>query len=165
MLDMGFEKEVRAIISGTMAGRQTVMFSATWPTSIQKLSREFLNDAVKVVVGSEDLGANQNITQLVEVLKDPAMKERRLCELLAKYHKTRKNRILVFALYKKEAAYLESSLTRKGWNCVSIHGDMNQRARNDSFSKFKSGEIPLLIATDVAARVRPPLELCLMIAR
>jgi ATP-dependent RNA helicase DBP3 len=72
---------------------------------------------------------------------------------LQQYHKSRKNRVLIFALYKKEAARLEQFLDRNGWKCIAIHGDMQQSERSANFYKFKSGEIPLLIATDVAARV------------
>jgi ATP-dependent RNA helicase DBP3 len=98
------------------------------------------------------LGANANITQIVEVL-EPHEKEAKLLKLLNSYHRTRKNLILVFCLYKKEAARLEQYLQRQGWNCVAIHGDMKQNERTQSFTKFRSGEVPLLIATDVAARV------------
>lgn len=153
MLDMGFEAEVRAILGMTSKQRQTLMFSATWPNSIRKLAQEFLREPVKVTVGSPDLGANQNIKQIVEVLSDGRDKEQKLIELLNKYHSSRKNRILVFALYKKEAARLESMLQKRGWNCAAIHGDMSQHERNTNFAQFKSGQVPLLIATDVAARV------------
>ncbi len=117
------------------------------------MAHEFLRQPVKVTVGSEDLTANQNITQIVEVV-DQYEKENKVIQLLNKYHSSRKNRVLVFALYKKEAARLEQILQRRGWNCTAIHGDMSQPARNNSFSKFRNGECPLLIATDVAARVR-----------
>jgi len=157
MLDLGFEDEVRRILSMTVAKgkRQTLMFSATWPTSIQKLAHEFLHEPVRVTVGSPDLTANQKITQIVEVLHEPRDKETKLLALLKKYHASRKNRILIFALYKKEAARLETVLKQRGWSCVAIHGDMAQNQRNASFAEFKSGNIPLLIATDVAARVSP----------
>lgn len=152
MLDLGFEKEVRKIIKAANSARRVVMFSATWPTSIQDLASEFLSSAVKVTVGSEDLSANGNIRQIVEVI-DPYEKEKRLLQLLNEYHgKTRKNRVLVFCLYKKEAARVEQFLQRNRWNCIAIHGDMKQNERNQSFYAFKNGEIPLLIATDVAAR-------------
>merc|ERR1712173_276117 len=73
-------------------------------------------------------------------------------ELLNKYHSSRKNRILIFVLYKKEAARLETNLKRSGWKGSSIHGDKSQDARTQAVEQFKSGEVPLLVATDVAAR-------------
>jgi ATP-dependent RNA helicase DBP3 len=156
MLDLGFEADIRKIIGDIgcpAAKRQTVMFSATWPDSIKKIAAEFLNNPVKVTIGSEDLTANHMITQTVEVIDGaPMVKDKRLLELLAKYHGGRKNRVLVFVLYKKEAARVEEMLNRKGWAAKAIHGDKGQNERTDAVAKFKSGATPLLIATDVAAR-------------
>ncbi|XP_047981128.1 DEAD-box ATP-dependent RNA helicase 5 isoform X1 [Salvia hispanica] len=152
MLDMGFEPEVRSILSQTCSVRQMVMFSATWPPAVHQLAQEFMDpNPVKVVVGSEDLAANHDVMQIVEVLDERARDER-LQNLLEKYHKSRKNRVLVFVLYKKEASRVESMLHRRGWKAVSISGDKAQSARTQALSQFKDGSCPLLIATDVAAR-------------
>lgn len=151
MLDEGFEKDIRKIIGATHLERQIAMFSATWPQSIQKLAHEFLTDPVKVTIGSDDLAASQNVTQLVEVIEDRA-RDARVHTLLQKYHSSRKNRVLLFVLYKKEADRVERMLQQKGWTCVAIHGDRNQAQRTEAVEQFKSGKIPLLIATDVAAR-------------
>ena len=106
MLDMGFEKDVRAIIGMTPAARTTVMFTATWPQEIRALAEEFLRDPVRVSIGSQDLTANHQITQHVEVI-EPSEKEKRLPQLLAKYAKELKGqgggkggaaRVIVFAL-------------------------------------------------------------------
>jgi ATP-dependent RNA helicase DBP3 len=86
----------------------------------------------------------------VQVL-DPNQKEQRLLELLKEYHHGN-NRILIFALYKKEATRLEGFLKRHGYKVGGIHGDMSQDARTRSLEQFKSATCPLLIATDVAAR-------------
>ncbi|XP_027081447.1 DEAD-box ATP-dependent RNA helicase 5 [Coffea arabica] len=152
MLDLGFEPEVRAILSQTCSARQMLMFSATWPLPVHKLAQEFMDpNPVKVVVGSEDLAANHDVMQIVEVLDDRARDER-LTNLLEKYHKSRRNRVLVFVLYKKEASRVENMLQRRGWKVVSISGDKAQNARNQALSLFKEGSSPLMIATDVAAR-------------
>lgn len=152
MLDMGFEPEVRAILNQTNSVRQMLMFSATWPVSVHQLAQEFMDpNPVKVVVGSEDLAANHDVMQIVEVLEDRARDER-LVTLLDKYHKSRSNRVLVFVLYKKEASRVETMLQRRGWKVVSISGDKAQHARTHALSLFKDGSCPLLIATDVAAR-------------
>ena len=105
MLDAGFEDAIKKIINKLPPKRQTVMFSATWPNSIQKMASTYLTDPYKITVGSTDLSANSSIEQRVEVL-DPTQKESRLLSLLKDYHKSRSNRILIFALYKKEAARL-----------------------------------------------------------
>eukprot|EP01018_Ginkgo_biloba_P005209 Gb_05961 [translate_table: standard] len=152
MLDLGFEPEVRAILSQTSASRQMVMFSATWPLGVHQLAKEFMDaNPIKVVVGSQDLAANHDVMQIVEVLDDRARDER-LVSLLEKYHKSRRNRVLVFVLYKKEAVRVESMLQRRGWNVVAVHGDKSQHDRTKSVTLFKDGECPLMIATDVAAR-------------
>lgn len=152
MLDFGFEEAIRKIVSYLpVENRQTVMFSATWPTTIQAMASNFLSNPVHVTVGSLELSANTSIEQRVEVL-DPYAKESRLLALLKNYHSSRKNRILIFALYKKEAARLEAFLKRNGYKVAAIHGDLVQSQRTAAIEGFKSGQIPLLIATDVAAR-------------
>ncbi|KAJ3157209.1 RNA-dependent ATPase [Geranomyces variabilis] len=153
MLDLGFEVAIKKIITHLTypQQRQTVMFSATWPQAIQKIANQYLINAVKVTVGSTDLSANKSIEQRVEVI-DPYAKESRLLELLKLYHKSRTNRILIFALYKKEAARLEQFLQRNGFTVAAIHGDLTQQQRTAALDGFRSGKIPLLVATDVAAR-------------
>ncbi|GMH22581.1 hypothetical protein Nepgr_024424 [Nepenthes gracilis] len=152
MLDQGFEPAVRSILSQACSARQMVMFSATWPTPVQQLAQEFMDpNPVKVVVGSEDLSANHDVMQIVEVIDDRS-RDKRLVDLLEKYHKSQKNRVLVFVLYKKEAPMVENMLRGRGWKVVSIHGDKDQHARTSALSLFKNGSCPLLIATDVAAR-------------
>lgn len=103
MLDLGFEQDIIKIVAmiPEKATRQTLMFSATWPMSIQKLSGKYLNSPARITVGSTDLSANTSITQHVEVI-DNMQKDKRLLELLKLYHSSRTNRVLVFCLYKKE---------------------------------------------------------------
>jgi len=151
MLDLGFEKDIRSIIDMTPKTRQTLMFSATWPKDVQKLAAQFLNNPLKVTIGSDELSANKNVTQLVEVI-EPLARDERLIQLLSNYHKSRKNKVLVFVLYKKEATRVENFLRRRGWANCSIHGDKNQSQRLEALASFTSGTVPLLIATDVAAR-------------
>ncbi|KAK3121982.1 hypothetical protein QOZ80_8BG0663570 [Eleusine coracana subsp. coracana] len=150
MLDLGFEPEVREILSQTSSVRQMVMFSATWPLAVHKLAQEFMDpNPIKVVIGSEDLAANHDVMQIVEVLEDRA-RDSRLLALLEKYHTSR--RTLVFVLYKKEAARVEAMLQRRGLKAVSVHGDKAQHDRTKALSLFKEGKCPLMIATDVASR-------------
>jgi len=73
-------------------------------------------------------------------------------ELLNKYHSTRRNRILIFVLYKKEASRVESMLRGRGWRVNAIHGDNSQDRRTAALEAFKYATVPLLVATDVAAR-------------
>ena len=152
MLDLGFEKDIRAIVGETSKARQTLMFSATWPESVEKLAAEFLSKTshVRVTIGSTTLAASHTVKQIVEVLK-PEERDRRLLSILKNYHRDG-NRILIFVLYKKEAPRVESMLARSGLRCIGISGDKSQADRNRAVEQFKSGETPLLVATDVAAR-------------
>jgi ATP-dependent RNA helicase DBP3 len=151
MLDLGFEPHIRKIAEGIRSDRQTLMFSATWPPAIRKLASEFLAHPARVIIGSQDLAASHSVTQIVEVV-DGATRDGKLEDLLKKYHKSRTNRIIVFVLYKKEAARVETMLQRKGWKAAAVHGDISQEKRSAAVDSFKSGEMPLLVATDVAAR-------------
>lgn len=151
MLDLGFEPHIRKIAESIRADRQTLMFSATWPPVIRKLASEFLSNPARVVIGSQDLAASHSVTQIVEVV-DAATRDTKLEDLLKKYHKSRANRVLVFVLYKKEASRVESLLQRRGWKAAAVHGDISQDKRTAAVEGFKTGEVPLLVATDVAAR-------------
>ena len=163
MLDKGFEEDIRKIISYTPSlanGRQTLMFTATWPPSVRELASTFMQSPVKIAIGdnnpSGDLRANTRIIQKIEVVDShPRTKEIRLLQLLKQYQsgKARNDRILIFCLYKKEAARVEQFLRDKGMRVVGIHGDLSQDKRTGALEAFKKeGGVPLMVATDVAAR-------------
>lgn len=157
MLDKGFEEEVRKILSSTSThNRQTLMFTATWPPSVRDLAATFMNKPVRVNIGENTTGelrANTRITQEVEVM-DPYAKNDRILQVLKQYQsgKNKNDRILVFCLYKKEATRIEGFIRSKGFKVAGIHGDLSQQQRTASLDLFKRGEVPLLVATDVAAR-------------
>ncbi|KAF3063738.1 ATP-dependent RNA helicase dbp3 [Daldinia childiae] len=154
MLDKGFEDDIKRIIGCTprKEDRQTLMFTATWPQSVQALASTFMVSPVKIQIGgnaSGDLQANIRIEQRVEVI-DPRGKETRLLQLLKAQPKN--ERVLVFCLYKKEATRVEGFLLQRGIKVVGIHGDLKQEQRTRSLEAFKTGQTPVLVATDVAAR-------------
>ncbi|KAL6921496.1 hypothetical protein ACHAPO_004807 [Fusarium lateritium] len=164
MLDKGFEEDIKMILSACppREKRQTLMFTATWPQSVQTLASTFMVSPVKIAIGSGgketaggavELQANARISQSVEVV-EPRGKEFRLLEVLKEHQQgSKKNdRILVFCLYKKEATRIENFLSRKGIRVGGIHGDLRQEQRTRSLEAFKSGQTPVLVATDVAAR-------------
>ncbi len=151
MLDLGFAPDLKKILPMTMAGRQTAMFSATWPTEVRDLAATFLQKAVHVTIGSEVLTANADVKQIVEVM-EPHERVERLLQLLKKHFKG-SNKILIFVLYKKECAFVEQLLQKKGFSsAAAIHGDLTQAGRDAVLANFKSGKAPIMIATDVAAR-------------
>ncbi|GFH07782.1 DEAD box RNA helicase [Haematococcus lacustris] len=92
----------------------------------------------------------------VEVI-EPHARDDRLLQLLSRHHANRSNRIIIFVLYKKEAPRVEGLLQRKGWKCAAIHGDISQDRRTAAVDDFKSGRVPLLIATDVVINYSFPL--------
>jgi len=162
MLDKGFENDIRNIISSTkpLEMRQTMMFSATWPEAVRRLASTFQNNPVRVTVGSDDLTASSRVEQTVEVFDDAGSKDSRLLTLLRSLTprkklatvETTEARVLVFALYKKEASRVEGMLRRQGYSVGALHGDMSQNARIEALEKFKNGTTALMVATDVAAR-------------
>eukprot|EP01025_Chloroclados_australasicus_P065012 TRINITY_DN878_c0_g1_i1.p1 TRINITY_DN878_c0_g1~~TRINITY_DN878_c0_g1_i1.p1 ORF type:complete len:659 (-),score=77.98 TRINITY_DN878_c0_g1_i1:125-2002(-) len=155
MLDLGFEPAMRSIIGRTRADRQTLMFSATWPESVRKLASEFLCDPVKVQVGSKEISAAKSVKQTVEVIEDH-QKMTRLVNILSQQRKNgkegKKMKIIIFVLYKKEAPQLENTLNKRGFSAVAVHGDASQSQRQQAVNQFKDNNIPILVATDVAAR-------------
>ena len=158
MLDKGFEDAIRTIISHTSStskGRQTLMFTATWPPSVRDLAATFMSQPVHITIGANnptgELRANKSITQKVEVV-EPEAKQARLLQIIKQHGSSNNNRILIFCLYKKEATRIEGYLRSKGLRVAGIHGDLNQAKRTQSLEAFKSGACPLLVATDVAAR-------------
>ncbi|KAN0065632.1 RNA-dependent ATPase [Thecaphora frezii] len=160
MLDKGFEPDIRAIIGMCKSreeGRHTSMFSATWPPAVRGLAETFMNAPIRVTVGSDELSANKRVEQVVEVLDDGRAKERRLDQFLRSIGAggrgaKAQDKVLIFALYKKEAQRVENTLRRSGYRVSGIHGDLGQHERIANLDKFKTGETPLLVATDVAAR-------------
>ncbi|RDA84372.1 hypothetical protein CP532_2576 [Ophiocordyceps camponoti-leonardi (nom. inval.)] len=172
MLDRGFEDDIKHIIGccPSREKRQTLMFTATWPQSVQALASTFTVDPVRITVGASasavgassssgndggivELQANARINQRVLVV-DWTEKEGLLLHTIRQHQqgKHKNDRILVFCLYKKEATRVENTLSRKGVRVVGIHGDLRQEQRTRSLEAFKSGETPVLVATDVAAR-------------
>ena len=165
MLDMGFIDSVRSIAQAcSLPNKLVCMFSATWPPDVRKVADEFLSpEHVLCVVGAKRMDAagpeaNRRVKQTVQVCEQRA-RDGKLIELLKKRYpqggssvQYNNSKLIVFGLYKKECARLESDLNRKGWRCVAIHGDLSQQHRTKAFEDFRGGKVPLLVATDVAAR-------------
>jgi superfamily II DNA/RNA helicase len=147
MLDMGFIPDIEEICSKLPKSRQTLLFSATMPPPIQKLAAKFLNDPKRVEV-ARPATANINIEQrLVEVRSDK--KRDTLRDLL---RAAELKNAIVFCNRKTTVRELATSLKRARFSAGQIHGDMDQSDRIAEFDRFKSGEITILVASDVAAR-------------
>lgn len=150
MLDMGFEQQLRKIVSQIRPDRQVLMWSATWPKEVQVLANDYLKDYYQVTVGSLDLTGNKNITQTIEVCTDQD-KYRNLLRILRE-NLTADDRVLVFVETKKGCDMLTRSLRTDGFQARAMHGDKSQEERDWTLKEFKSKGSTLLIATDVAAR-------------
>ncbi|KAL1672228.1 P-loop containing nucleoside triphosphate hydrolase protein [Schizophyllum commune] len=150
MLDMGFEPQIRKIVSQIRPDRQTLMFSATWPKDVQKLANDFLKDFIQVNIGSMELAANHNITQITEVCSD-FEKRNKLIKHLDQIS-SENAKVLIFVGTKRVADDITRYLRQDGWPALAIHGDKEQRERDWVLGEFKAGRSPILIATDVASR-------------
>lgn len=150
MLDMGFEPEIRKILLDIRPDRQTIMTSATWPKSVQRMADQYMKDPMRVFVGSLDLNACHNVTQLVEVL-DPAEKKERTLHFISQM--TESDKVLIFVGKKIKADDIASDFMLSGIQGVQcIHGDREQIDREQALDDFKTGVAKILIATDVASR-------------
>lgn len=151
MLDMGFEPQIRRIVEQEdmppTAGRQTLMFSATFPRDIQMLARDFLKDYVFLSVGRVG-STSENITQKVEYVEDPDKRS----VLLDILHTHGAGLTLIFVETKRMADSLSDFLINQQFPATSIHGDRTQREREKALEMFRGGRCPILVATAVAAR-------------
>ena len=153
MFDMGFEPQVMKIMGNIRPDRQTVLFSATFPRSMEALARKTLNKPIEIVVGGKSVVAPE-IRQIVEV-RGEETKFVRLLELLGNMYSDETNedaRVLIFVERQESADSLLRELMRKGYPCMSIHGGKDQIDRDSTIQDFKAGVFPILIATSVAAR-------------
>lgn len=128
------------------------MFSATWPLTVRRLASDFMRDPVRILVGDDQLSASCSVEQTVEVLSETRGKEFKLLTTLNQLGKSKgfnlsKDKIIVFALYKKEAQRLHQFLVRKGFQACCIEGDMSQDKRTQSLEDFKTGRATMLVAT------------------
>lgn len=146
MLDMGFIGDMRKILSGTPADRETLFFSATMSDSIKKLVHDFLRNPATVSVKKKDVtnsieqdvvphGHHNKFETLINLLRDPEFK-----------------RVLIFGSMKHSVERLSKQLSKKGIKAESIHGNKGHSQRQRALGKFKTGEAKVLVATDVAAR-------------
>ena len=147
MLDMGFLPDIRRILDLLPARRQNLMFSATFSDDIRRLSTTILRDPATVEVAARNTAA-EGVRQLVYPV-DRDRKEALLAHLIAR-HDWRQ--VLVFTRTKLAASRLAIYLDRRGLDAVAIHSDRSQPERTRALEGFKSGDVRVLVATDVAAR-------------
>ena len=114
MLDMGFEPQIRKILSQIRPDRQTLMWSATWPKEVQRLARDFMKDYYQVNIGSDEISANHRVTQIVEVCAE-FEKLQRLQRVLQKIMREPEHKTIVFVGKKRTADDITRMVSAQGW--------------------------------------------------
>ena len=147
MLDLGFLEDVEKILALTPGSRQTALFSATMPPEIRRLADKYLYDPVTVMVKS----ANLTVDSVEQFALEAEGKEKNAA-LVRVLESERPEQAIVFVRTKIRCDQLYRTLRDKGMNVKALHGDMSQGARDGVMIAFKSGRLPILVATDVAAR-------------
>ena len=147
MLDMGFIPDIEKIVNMLPKQRQTLFFSATMPKEIKRLADKFLSNPKEITVSPPSTMAT-TVEHKLLVLDDMDKRE-------ALRHLIRQEDVknaFVFCNRKKDVDILFKSLTKHGFNAGRMHGDLAQSERTETLAKFKTGEITLLVCSDVAAR-------------
>lgn len=147
MLDMGFIGDMRFVMAGMPKERQTLFFSATLSSEIEKLISEFLRNPVRISVKTGD--TSKNVEQDVIRVKEGSNKVDMLHDLL---NQEEFNKVLVFGRTKHGVGRLSEILTKRGIKAESIHGNKNHSQRQRALGLFKENRVKVLVATDVAAR-------------
>ncbi|KAF2221212.1 hypothetical protein BDZ85DRAFT_266469 [Elsinoe ampelina] len=162
MFDMGFEPQVQKILSNIRPDKQCVLFSATFPRKMEGLARKELKAAVQITVGGRST-VPKEITQVVKIVKEED-KMSRLLELVGnEFQGEDDKRCLVFVERQETADMLLGKLQRVGYPCVSVHGGREQIDRDQALEDFKAGNVPIMIATSVAARGLDVKQLTLVV--
>ncbi len=147
MLDMGFIRDIRKILALLPAKRQNLLFSATFSDEIRELADGLLHRPESVEVARRNT-ASELVEQSV-YLVDKALKRHLLAHLI---RSQRWDQVLVFTRTKHGANRLAEQLSKDGIESMAIHGNKSQSARTRALAAFKDGDIPVLVATDIAAR-------------
>ena len=150
MLDMGFIPDIERICKLLPTRRQTLFFSATMPTEIQRLVDTFLKDPVRIEVARPATTAKTITQQFRFCASNEDWEKREILRDLIRSEQVRN--AIIFCNRKRDVAILHKSLVKHGFNAGALHGDMDQTSRTATLDKFRNGEIMLLAASDVAAR-------------
>ncbi|EFN83479.1 probable ATP-dependent RNA helicase DDX43 [Harpegnathos saltator] len=149
MLDMGFEPQIRKTLLDVRSDRQTVMTSATWPQGVRRLAQSYMKNPIQVFVGSLDLVAVHTVTQRVYLI-DEEEKNNMMFDFFREMGVN--DKVIVFFGKKAMVDHVASDLAVAGIECQSIHGDRDQCDREQALEDMKTGNVHILLATDVASR-------------
>ncbi|GJQ12845.1 hypothetical protein GpartN1_g4636.t1 [Galdieria partita] len=149
MLDLGFEPQVRSILGQIRPDRQVCLFSATFRNRVQQLVRETIAEAVKITIG-EAGSANEDIMQLVKFVSSEDEKMSWLYEHLPQF--LEQGNVIVFVGTRASCASLTNQLRSQNIATCSIHGETSQEDREGFLKLFRTGDVRLLVSTDLASR-------------
>ncbi len=151
MLDMGFIPDVERICKLIPFTRQTLFYSATMPPEIQRLTEQFLHNPVRVEVSRPATAATTILQHIVNIPANDWAKREALRRLIREAEPTLNN-ALVFCNRKRDVDVVAKSLAKHGFNAAPLHGDLDQSLRTKTLDSFRTGELKILVASDVAAR-------------
>ncbi|MBW9460112.1 ATP-dependent RNA helicase RhlE [Kluyvera sp. EC_51] len=147
MLDMGFIHDIRRVLTKLPAKRQNLLFSATFSDDIKALAEKLLTNPLEIEVARRNT-ASEQVTQHVHMV-DKKRKRELLSQMIGQGNW---QQVLVFTRTKHGANHLAEQLNKDGIRSAAIHGNKSQGARTRALADFKSGDIRVLVATDIAAR-------------
>ena len=147
MLSMGFVEDIERILSETPAERQTALFSATMPTPIRRLADKYMNNPQSITIAKEKVTV-ETIEQVYYMVN-----EREKSAVLSRLFEMEPiTSALIFVRTRAGTGELASELSNRGFPSEALNGDLNQDARERTLNRFKTGQVKVLVATDVAAR-------------
>lgn len=148
MLNMGFKEDIDLILEDTSETKQILLFSATMPKEVLKISKNYMKKPKKIEVDSKNVGAKdiEHNYYLVSNVRDKYQALRRICDINPNIYG------IVFCRTRRESKDISSKLLQDGYNADTLNGDLSQSQRDHVMGRFRNNQIQLLIATDVAAR-------------
>jgi ATP-dependent RNA helicase DeaD len=148
MLNMGFKEDIDLILEDTNDNKQILLFSATMPKDVLKISKNYMNKPKRIEVDSKNEGAKdiEHNYYLVSNVRDKYQALRRICDINPNIYG------IVFCRTRRESKDISSKLLQDGYNADSLNGDLSQSQRDHVMGRFRKRQIQLLVATDVAAR-------------
>lgn len=147
MLDMGFKDDLNEILSGTPGEKRVLLFSATMPREIERIARSYMKKPVEITIGSKNTGAD-NIQHHYYVVhaKDRYAALKRIADYYPDIY------AIIFCRTKIETQEIADALMKDGYNADALHGDLSQTQRDSVMNRFRTRNLQMLVATDVAAR-------------
>lgn len=147
MFKMGFQEDIKTILSQTPKEKNVWLFSATMPAEIKKITKKYMHDPVQVTIGTQNASAsNIEHTYCVVNRRDAYSALRRFIDHDPDFFG------IVFCRTKRDARDINAMLSQDGYRCDALHGDLSQAQRDAVMNKFRKKQIQVLIATDIAAR-------------